>query len=282
MIGGGGGCIELAGKPCIPSCISSIEPNTWLPFKSLSCTAWPASLGVSGSELGGDTYDPVSMPSMGNVWLRGRWGGYAVPGADTEGIRLGSWLLCVMYGEATSGEAKKGLGGDWGPGENVVEPPSLKALAREALLNEWYGLWFAKKSTCWLRSGDSLFTRSLSVTGVDSFVGGGDVGEMLGVCVPDGGALASLSSARLFFRDFAPMRLFFCLNFSSHEDELAALMCCSELPTVREKWCSFSLIRASLIGSPCFWWFLAQLASARSISGNLPFGLRAGERLPSS
>ena len=72
MGGGGGGGMELGGKACSPSCISSIEPSTWLPFMSPSCTAWPASFGVSGSELGGDTYDPVSMPSMGNVWLRDR------------------------------------------------------------------------------------------------------------------------------------------------------------------------------------------------------------------
>jgi hypothetical protein len=39
---------------------------------------------------------------------------------------------------------------------------------------------------------------------------------------------------------------------------------------------------ASDSGSPCLWWFLAQLDRARSISGNLPFDLFMGDRLPSS
>jgi hypothetical protein len=43
-------------------------------------------------------------------------------------------------------------------------------------------LWLEKKSDCWLRSGDSLFKTSLSITrGEASFVGGGEVGEMFGV-----------------------------------------------------------------------------------------------------
>lgn len=57
--------------------------------------------------------------------------------ADAEGTRLGRWLAWEMYGEAVSGEVKKGLAGDLGPGENVDEAPSLKALASEALLSEW-------------------------------------------------------------------------------------------------------------------------------------------------
>lgn len=121
IIGGGGGCIELTGRPCI----SSTELSTWLPFISPSSTAWPASFGVSGSELGGDTYAPGSIPSIGKVWLRGLCGGKALFGADTEGTRLGNCELCEIYGEAVSGDVKNGLVGDWGPGENVDDPPAL-------------------------------------------------------------------------------------------------------------------------------------------------------------
>lgn len=65
------------------------------------------------------------------------------------------------------------------------------------------------------------------VAGEGSLVSGGDVGEVLGVCVPEAGLLASLSPAMLLLRDFAPIRLFFSLNFSSHEVEFASLRCWS-------------------------------------------------------
>jgi hypothetical protein len=83
--------------------------------------------------------------------------------------------------------------------------------------------------------------------------GGGDVGEIFGVCVPDPGSEGpSDSSATEFLRDLEPMRLFFCLNFSS-QLLLFALRWLSGLPTLKEKKRSFSLISASDIGSPCFW-----------------------------
>jgi hypothetical protein len=63
---------------------------------------------------------------------------------------------------------------------------------------------------------------------------------------------------------------------------LFALRWLSELPTVEAKKRALSLIIASLRGKPCLWWFRAQFASARSMSGNFPFDLLMGERLPSS
>jgi len=112
--------------------------------------------------------------------------------------------------------------------------------------------------------------------------GGGEVGEMLGVCVPDPGSEGpSESSTTEFFRDLEPMRLFFCLNFSS-QLLLFALRWLSGLPTLIEKKRSFSLISESDIGRPCFWWFFAQFESALSMSGNFPLAFRTGERLPSS
>jgi hypothetical protein len=114
-------------------------------------------------------------------------------------------------------------------------------------------------------------------------VGGGEVGEMLfGVCVPDPGFEApSDSSAMEPFLDFAPIRLFFCLNFSN-QLVLLALRWLSGLPTLIEKNLSFSFMSESDIGNPCFWWFFAQFASARSMSGNFPLAFRTGDLLPSS
>jgi hypothetical protein len=83
------------------------------------------------------------------------------------------------------------------------------------------------------------------------------------------------------FLDFAPMRWFFCLNFSS-QLVLLALRWLSEFPTVCAKKRALSRMMASVKGSPCLWWFLAQFESARSMSGNLPLDLLIGERLPSS
>lgn len=111
----------------------------------------------------------------------------------------------------------------------------------------------------------------------------GEVGEMApGVCTLEGGfEVPSDSSAIEPFLDRAPMRWFFCLNFSS-QLLLLALRWLSELPTVCAKNRALSRIMASDSGKPCLWWFLAQLERARSISGNLPLDLFMGERLPSS
>lgn len=111
----------------------------------------------------------------------------------------------------------------------------------------------------------------------------GDVGEIApGVCTFDGGFdVPSDSSAIEPFRDLAPIKWFFCLNFSS-QLLLFALRWLSELPTVEAKNRALSRIIESLRGSPCLWWFLAQFASALSMSGNFPLDLLIGERLPSS
>jgi hypothetical protein len=111
----------------------------------------------------------------------------------------------------------------------------------------------------------------------------GDVGDMPpGVCTLDGGfEFPSDSSAIELFLDFAPKRLFFCLNFSS-QLVLFAFKVLSELPTVLAKKRAFSRMAASDKVRPFFWWFLAQFARALSISGNLPFDFLIGDRLPSS
>ena len=119
------------------------------------------------------------------------------------------------------------------------------------------------------------------VTGDGETPLGDDGDSPPGVCTFDGGFDApSDSSAMDPFLDLDP-RLFFCLNFSS-QLVLLALRWLSELPTVVAKKRAFSLMRASLKGRPCFWAFLAQFARALSISGNLPFDLFMGDRLPSS
>lgn len=111
----------------------------------------------------------------------------------------------------------------------------------------------------------------------------GVVGEIPpGVCTFDGGFdVPSDSSAIEPFLDFAPDKLFFCLNFSS-QLVLFTLRWLSLLPTVLAKNCALSRRALSLIVKPFFWWFLAQFESARSMSGNLPLDFLIGDRLPSS
>jgi hypothetical protein len=163
-----------------------------------------------------------------------------------------------MKGEDASGEKNGGDDGLCGPVEKAsVCEASVKALARDALLSEWYGLWLPEKST--KVSGLSIFVGSsdfvtLIAAGEASFPGGGEVGEvLLGVWVPDPGFdAASVSSTMELLRDFAPIRLFFCLNFSS-QLLLFAFGKLSELPTVVAKNLNFSLIKASVNGRPCFW-----------------------------
>jgi hypothetical protein len=118
---------------------------------------------------------------------------------------------------------------------------------------------------------------------VDGDTPPGELGDKApGVCTFEGGFdVPSDSSAIDPFLDLAPMRWFFCLNFSN-QLLLLAFRWLSELPTVCAKKRAFSRMMVSLSGRPCRWWFLAQFASARSMSGNLPFDLFMGERLPSS
>ena len=87
-----------------------------------------------------------------------------------------------MNGEVASGEKKGGDDGLCGPVEKAsVCDASVNALAREALLSEWYGLWLPKSTKV---SGLSIFVGSsdfvtLIAAGEASFPGGGEVGEVL-------------------------------------------------------------------------------------------------------
>ena len=87
-----------------------------------------------------------------------------------------------MKGEDASGEKNGGDDGLCGPVENAsVCEASVKALARDALLSEWYGLWLPKSTKV---SGLSIFVGSsdfvtLIAAGDDSFPGGGEVGDVL-------------------------------------------------------------------------------------------------------
>ena len=117
---------------------------------------------------------------------------------------------------------------------------------------------------------------------------GGETGDMpFGVCeveLPFDSVTtlsASVRQASEPFLDFAPNKLFFCLNFSSQLG-LLILEWLSELPTVVAKKRAFSLMISSVILRPCRWWFLAQFERARSMSGNFPFDLLTGDLLPSS
>jgi len=122
-IGGGGGCILD-----VASCISSTPWRGGISDKGESRAVLDTYFGVSGSDDGGETYEPGSTPSMGNVWLRGRWKLLAVTG----GI-----LACDMNGDAESGE-KKGDVGLVIPGENEDDVAS-KSLDRDSLLMDRYG-----------------------------------------------------------------------------------------------------------------------------------------------
>lgn len=95
---------------------------------------------------------------------------------------------------------------------------SVKTLDKEVLLCEWKGRrWFEKSYV----SGLSLLRCSVlflaATVAVEGDTPPGEVGEAApGVCTFDGGFdVPSDSSAIEPFLDLAPMRRFFCLNFSS-------------------------------------------------------------------
>lgn len=171
-----------------------------------------------------------------------------------------------------------------GPAENDDGAVSVKTLERDVLLCEWKGRrWFEKSNVSGLSVLRVRFSSLFLAVRGEGDTPLGDVGEMPpGVCTFDGGLeVPSDSSAMDPFLDFAPIRLFFCLNFSS-QLVLLAFRWLSLLPTVLAKKRAFSRMTVSFKGKPCLWWFLAQFASALSISGNLPFDLFIGDRLPSS
>lgn len=82
----------------------------------------------------------------------------------------------------------------------------------------------------------------------------GEVGERApGVCTLDGGFdVPSDSSAIEPFLDRAPIKWFFCLNFSN-QLVLFAFKWLSELPTVWAKKRALSRMIASVSGRPCRW-----------------------------
>jgi len=183
---------------------------------------------------------------------------------------------------------KKGEESDVGlvaPAEKDEGAVSVKTLDKEVLLCEWNGrrrFVYSYVSGLSVLRFSSLFLVFMVVVPGDT-PPPGEVGEMApGVCALEGGLeVPSDSSAMEPFLDLAPMRWFFCLNFSN-QLVLLALRWLSVLPTVWAKKRALSRIMASDRGSPCLWWFLAQLDRARSMSGNLPFDRFMGDRLPSS
>ena len=121
-----------------------------------------------------------------------------------------------------------------GPAEKDEGAVSVKTLDNEVLLCEWNGRRWLEKSKV---SGLSVLRFSSLFLVVTVAVAGdtarGEVGEMApGVCALEGGLeVPSDSSAIEPFLDLAPIRWFFCLNFSS-QLVLLALRWLSELPTV--------------------------------------------------
>jgi hypothetical protein len=105
-----------------------------------------------------------------------------------------------------------------GPAEKDDGAVSVKTLDNDVLLCEWNGRRWLEKSYV---SGLSVLRFSSLLLAFMVAVAGdtppGEVGEMApGVCTFDGGFdVPSDSSAMEPFRDLAPIRWFFCLNFSS-------------------------------------------------------------------
>ncbi len=158
---------------------------------------------------------------------------------------------------------------------------SLKTLGSDGLLAEWKGRWPCVKSTKASSISEFVLSSGLITGSAGDAMPLGEVGEMpVGLWMPDAGFDVSESPPIELFRDLPPM-LFFCLNFSS-QLALLAFWWLSGPPTVVAKKRAFSLIAASEIVRFCFCWLRIQFSSARSMSGNLPFCLRAGDRLPSS
>ena len=105
-----------------------------------------------------------------------------------------------------------------------------------------------------------------------------DMAGVSGVCLVLSGCLECFPD---LFITFIADRLFFCLNFSSHDTSLS-FKWLSLLPTVVAKNRAFSLIMASETGMPCFCELRAQLDKVFSISGNFPLDRLTGDLAPSS
>jgi hypothetical protein len=226
-----------------------------------------------------------SIPSMGKVWLLGRW--KLLPGGGNRACCEGN-----HDPELLSGEKAKGVVGLVGPPENEEGAVSVKALDKDVVLWEFECLypppWPNSKYP--FRLSD---LRSSSLLVADNGEGEGkplgEVGEIpLGVCDADPPAESGLSEplsemlvSEALRVSLAPPMPFFCLNFSS-QLVLFVFRWLSLLPTVVAKNLAFSLIAASVKGWPCFCMFLTQFERALSISGNFPLARFTGERLRSS
>jgi hypothetical protein len=97
----------------------------------------------------------------------------------------------------------------------------------------------------------------------------------LGVCEAEGPAesgfrepLSDMFVSDALRESLLPPMPFFCLNFSS-QLALFVFKWLSLGPTESSKKRAFSLIAASVRGTPFFWLFLTQFDRALSISGNL-------------
>lgn len=130
-------------------------------------------------------------------------------------------------------------------------------LESDVVLNEWAGL------RPWDRSAyvPALSILRLSAfpaaigpeVGDQTFPGGvGDLplGDSEAAC--DAVPFSEPSAAMELVRAFAPIKLFFSLNFSN-QLALVTLAVLSELPTVVAKNRALSLMIASESGNPCFW-----------------------------
>ena len=129
----------------------------------------------------------------------------------------------------------------------LVGPCSVKTVDRDVVLCELYGVRLEKSNVSelsTLRLSSLFFAARFGTTGESS---SGEIGESApGVCALDGGLEApSDSSAIDPLRDFAPIKWFFCLNFSN-QLVLFALRWLSELPTVCAKKRALSRIIASV------------------------------------
>jgi len=154
--------------------------------------------------------------------------------------------------QAESG-VKKGEVGLVGSADKEDCAASAKKEESEGLLCEWKGRFPLPNL---IKSSSDLMPSSLCValdtTGDADARPLGVVGDIsLGVFELDGGLdTPSDSSIMEPFLDLAPMRLFFCLNFSS-QLLLFNFRWLSELPTVVAKNLAFSRIMASESGRPC-------------------------------
>lgn len=136
-----------------------------------------------------------------------------------------------------------------GPAENDDGAVSVNTLDSEVLLCEWNGRRWSRVSRLSVLSSSLLgFAETESGEGDTPL---GEVGEIPpGVCTLDDGFEApSESSAIDPFLDFEPIKLFFCLNFSS-QLVLFTFKWLSELPTVVAKNRAFSRMIPSVRGNP--------------------------------